>query len=93
MSRQRRRITEVECDGCGAKTLTQREALAGGWEPVVRCTACPLAYTGDQLTLLSARIYQAQLDALSAKMDAVGVKFAMPNEHEIARLNRLFLAY
>lgn len=35
------------------------------------------------------RSVQGQLDALSARMDAAGVKIAIPNEQEIARLNQL----
>jgi hypothetical protein len=65
LTRQRRRITEVPCDGCRAKTLVQSEAKAGGWEPVVRCTACPMSYTGASYDLLMGRVYQAQLEALS----------------------------
>jgi hypothetical protein len=64
LTRQRRRITEVPCDGCRGKTLVQSEAKAGGWEPVVRCTACPVAYTGANYDLLMGRVYQAQLEAL-----------------------------
>ena len=65
LTRQRRRITEIPCDGCRGKTLVQSEAKAGGWEPVVRCTACPVAYTGAHYDLLMGRVYQAQLEALS----------------------------
>src|SRR6185437_13741548 len=64
LSRQRRRITEVPCDGCRARTLVQSEARSGGWEPVVRCTACPTAYTGAAYDLLMGRVYKAQLEAL-----------------------------
>jgi hypothetical protein len=64
LSRQRRRITEVPCDGCRGKTLVQSEAKAGGWEPAVRCTACSTAYTGTHYDLLMGRVYQAQLAAL-----------------------------
>lgn len=64
LSRQRRRIGEVPCDGCRGKTLVQCEAKAGGWEPVVRCTACATAYTGAAYDLLMARVYQVQLEAL-----------------------------
>lgn len=64
LSRQRRRVAEVPCDGCRGKTLVQSEAKAGGWEPVVRCTACPTAYTGAAYDLLMARVYQVQLEAL-----------------------------
>ena len=49
LTRQRRRITEVPCDGCRGKTLVQSEAKAGGWEPLVRCTACPVSYAGVEL--------------------------------------------
>lgn len=38
------------------------------------------------------RSVQGQLDSLSARMDASGVKVAIPNEHEIARLNQLLSA-
>lgn len=61
---QRRRITEVPCDECKAKTLVQREAPNGGWMPMVSCTACPNTYTGTRYDLLISRIYQAQLAAL-----------------------------
>jgi hypothetical protein len=64
-TRQRRRITEVPCDTCRGKTLVQWEAKAGGWEPVVRCSACPCSYTGAQYDLLMSRVYQAQLEALA----------------------------
>jgi hypothetical protein len=64
LSRGRRRITEVPCDGCRGKTLVQSEAKAGGWEPVVRCTACPWTYIGMSYDLLMGRIYQVQLAAL-----------------------------
>jgi|ERR1019366_154692 hypothetical protein len=64
LTRQRRRITEVACDGCRGKTLVQSEAKAGGWEPVVRCTACPMSYTGASYDLLMGRVYSAQLEAL-----------------------------
>jgi len=64
LSRQRRRITEVPCDGCRGKTLVQSEAKAGGWEPVVRCTACPMAYTGASYDLLLGRVYSTQLEEL-----------------------------
>ena len=66
LSRQRRRITEVPCDGpgCRGRTLVQSEAKAGGWEPVVRCTACPMTYTGASYDLLMGRVYSAQLEAL-----------------------------
>jgi hypothetical protein len=63
-TRQRRRITEVPCDGCRGKTLVQQEAKLGGWEPVVRCTACPVSYTGAAYDLLMGRVYQEQLKAL-----------------------------
>ena len=63
---QKRRITEVPCDGenCGLRTLVQREAVGGGWEPVVRCTACPQTYIGPQFELLMGRVYAAQVEAL-----------------------------
>lgn len=64
LTRQRRRITEVPCDGCRGKTLVQSEAKAGGWEPVIRCTACPTAYTGAGYDLLVGRVYQVQLAEL-----------------------------
>lgn len=64
-TRQRRRITEVPCDGCRGKTLVQWEAKDGGWEPVVRCTACSMSYTGAAYDLLMGRIYQEQLKALA----------------------------
>ena len=65
LTRQRRRITEVPCDGCRSRTLVQSEAKAGGWEPAVRCTACPVAYIGANYDLLMGRVYAAQLEALS----------------------------
>ena len=65
LTRQRRRITEVPCDGCRGKGLVQSEAKAGGWEPVVRCTLCPYSYAGTQYDLLMGRVYQAQLEALA----------------------------
>lgn len=64
LTRQRRRITEVPCDGCRGKTLVQSEAKAGGWEPAIRCTACPTAYIGSNYDLLMGRIYSVQLEAL-----------------------------
>jgi hypothetical protein len=64
LTRQRRRITEVPCDGCRGKTLVQSEAKAGGWEPAVRCTACSMSYIGAHYDLLMTRVYQAQLEAL-----------------------------
>lgn len=64
-TRQRRRLTEVPCDGCRGKTLVQWEAKAGGWEPVVRCSACPTSYTGAAYDLLLGRVYQEQLRALA----------------------------
>jgi hypothetical protein len=64
-TRQRRRITEVPCDGCRGKGLVQWEAKSGGWEPVVRCNLCPYSYTGAQYDLLMGRVYQAQLEALA----------------------------
>ena len=68
LSPQRRRITEVRCDGCGAKaTLIQREGPDGGWLPMVSCTACPNAYTGARYDLLMGRVYQVQIEALEAE--------------------------
>jgi hypothetical protein len=64
-TRQRRKITEVPCDGCRGKTLVQWEAKAGGWEPVVRCTACSTSYTGAHYDLLMGRVYTEQLKALA----------------------------
>lgn len=62
---QRRRITEVRCDGCqGKAALVQREGPSGGWLPVVSCTMCPNVYTGARYDLLMGRIYQAQMAAL-----------------------------
>ena len=65
LTRQRRRITEVPCDGCRGKTLVQSEAKAGGWEPLVRCTACPVSYAGSNYDLLMGRVYSTQLAALA----------------------------
>jgi hypothetical protein len=64
LSLQRHRITEVPCDGCTQRTLIQREAIGGGWEPVARCTNCPRSYIGAQFELLMGRVYQAQAAAL-----------------------------
>ncbi len=55
---QRRRVT-VRCDGCSGLTLVQREALGGGWEPVVRCTACPQTYLGAEFEAVMGREYKA----------------------------------
>lgn len=67
LNRGRVRIPEVPCDGegCGMKTLYQPEALAGGLEPVVRCSNCPNVYAGPRFDLLMGRVYQAQVDALN----------------------------
>lgn len=67
LSLQRRKITEVPCDGegCGLRTLVQREAIGGGWEPVVRCTHCPQTYIGAGFEFLIARVYRAQAAALN----------------------------
>lgn len=67
LTRQRRRITEVACDGCGALTLVQHEARDGGWEELIRCTNCPQSYAGQQFTLLMARVYQVQVATLEAE--------------------------
>lgn len=67
LSPQRRRITEVPCDECKAKTLIQREAASGGWVPAVSCTNCPNSYTGARYDLLMGRVYQVQLQALKAE--------------------------
>ena len=67
LTRQRRRVTEVCCDGCGALTLVQHEARDGGWEEVIRCTNCPRSYAGAQFALISGRIYQVQMGALEAE--------------------------
>jgi hypothetical protein len=64
LTRQRRRIKEVPCDQCTARTLVQYEARTGGWEPVVRCTNCPNAYIGSRYELLMGRVYQVQVQAL-----------------------------
>lgn len=65
LNRSRRRITEVDCDDCETPTLVQWEAYDGGWEPAVRCTACPNAYTGKRFELLMARVYRVQMEKLS----------------------------
>lgn len=58
------RRVAVRCDGCDTiGTLKQREAEAGGWEPVVRCSACPQVYIGKPFELLMAREYQATVEA------------------------------
>lgn len=67
MTRQRRRITELPCDGCGTQTLVQHEARDGGWEEAVKCTNCPHAYTGLQFGHLMGRVYMAQIAALEAE--------------------------
>jgi hypothetical protein len=67
LTRQRRRITEVPCDGCRAKFLEQQEAKAGGWEPVIRCKMCSTMYVGAAYDLLVGRIYKAQLEALETQ--------------------------
>lgn len=60
LSLQRRRVA-VRCDGCDQMTLKQREALGGGWEPVIRCTNCPEVYIGTRFELITGREYQATL--------------------------------
>lgn len=64
LTRGRKKLPEVPCDGCGQRTLFQREAVAGGLEPVARCTSCPQAYIGAQFELLMGRVYAAQVAAL-----------------------------
>lgn len=64
LTRARRKLPEVPCDGCDGKTLIQREAIAGDWEPAVRCTACPQSYIGAQFEHLMGRVYEAQVRAL-----------------------------
>lgn len=60
----RSRRVAVRCDGCESiGTLKQREALGGGWEAVVRCSACPQVYIGQPFELLMAREYQETLKA------------------------------
>lgn len=59
---QRRRVP-LRCDGCEGLTLVQREALGGGWEAVVKCTACPQSYIGDEFEMLTERWFQATLKA------------------------------
>jgi hypothetical protein len=65
LSFQRRRVA-VRCDGCDGLTLVQREALGGGWELVVKCTACPQSYLGAALELLMGREYAAGSKAAKA---------------------------
>jgi hypothetical protein len=65
LSLQRRRVA-VRCDGCDGLTLVQREALGGGWEPVVKCTACPQSYLGAQFELFMGRGYAAGSKAAKA---------------------------
>ncbi len=60
LTRRRRRITAVPCDGCRGRTLVQYEAAAGGWEETARCTACAAVYTGAQYGLLMDRVLAAQ---------------------------------
>ena len=62
LSLGRRRVA-VPCDGCDRMTLVQREALAGGYEPVARCTNCPETYIGAQFELLMGREYSATVQA------------------------------
>lgn len=62
LSAGRRRVA-VPCDGCDTLTLVQREAIGGGWEPVIRCTSCPEVYIGTRFELIAAREYQATLKA------------------------------
>lgn len=64
LTRQRRKLPEVPCDRCGSRTLFQREAVGGGWEPVARCSACPEAYIGSQFELLMGRVYSEQVRVL-----------------------------
>lgn len=59
---QRRRVA-VPCDGCDAMTLIQREALGGGWEPVIRCTNCPEVYIGQRFEYITGREYSATVAA------------------------------
>jgi hypothetical protein len=73
LSRGRRRVL-VPCDGCDSATLVQREAIGGGWEPVIRCTNCPETYIGAHFELLMGREYQAQKEA--RERDAVKRKAA-----------------
>jgi hypothetical protein len=61
---RRRKVTEVTCDECDQKTLVQREAVAGGWEPVVRCANCRNAYIGKPFDLLMDRVQAAMAKAL-----------------------------
>jgi hypothetical protein len=67
LTRQRRRITELPCDGCSAPTLVQYEARDGGWEEAVKCTNCPNAYTGLQFGHFMGRVYAVQVAALEAE--------------------------
>lgn len=60
---QSRRVA-VRCDGCESiGTLKQREALGGGWEAVVRCSACPQVYIGQPFELLMGREYAETVKA------------------------------
>jgi hypothetical protein len=79
LSRQRRRITEVRCDNrdCNGKTLVQYEAHDGGWEPRVRCTACPNTYIGASYDLLMSRVYRVQLDELAKRRDAGQIRVSL----------------
>jgi hypothetical protein len=65
LGRERRRVTEVPCDGCGARTLVQWGAKGGGLEPRISCTACSVSYAGASYDLLLGRVYQAQMKALN----------------------------
>jgi hypothetical protein len=73
---QRRRVP-LRCDArdgdgrlCGQLTLVQREALAGGWEPVVRCTACGRAHIGEAFELLMVRWFEATQAVAEASLPA-----------------------
>ena len=63
LTRRRRRITKVACDGCHELTWS-----TGGRDrrvkPAVRCSDCPNAYTGLLFTHIMARVYKAQVAAL-----------------------------
>jgi hypothetical protein len=69
LSLKRRRVP-LRCDGdnCNSLTLVQREAAAGGWEAVVKCTACPQAYIGDDYLLLMGRWFDATMQAAKASL-------------------------
>ena len=62
----RRQRVPLRCDGCGSLTLVQREALAGDWEDVIRCTNCPRVYAGADYEELMTRWWKLGNEAAKA---------------------------